>query len=330
MTNLEVSPDYLTSLSNRMGTWVGETLEPAMAAVPNEWTTDGTLVASAAGSALLGAAGGGIVNFNGLKGGYDDLMKQDFKVKGFSFKGAEAYQAAWIVADLYSIYSKLKSGDHWGAALAAIGIIPRFSSILAERDGIKDLLKSSGGTTDILDYTGYALTGIGLCFGIGITDTGEDFTAGANKFADGGAALRQLMPESEWSGDASTGYGESVEQLQKLMTDMAAADAQMADILRSEEEQLQLTRNIITTAKKAVAYAVPAAITIYLSPALGGPAASQVFQTSVSVGVFATAVGAVGSQLNLSYRNGAQVHSQQQLYGRVQNEAERLLQRLSA
>jgi hypothetical protein len=312
-----------------MNAWVGEALEPAMSAVPGDWTGDGIRVASAAGSAILGAAGGAIVYFDELKGGYDDLMGKKFDIKGFSFKGSEAYQAAWVLSDLYSIYSKLESGDHWGAALAAIGIIPRFMSIAAERDGIEELFKSGGGTTQILDYTSYALTGIGFCFGVGVSDRGEDFTGGADRFGDGGAALRQLMPESDWRGTASTGYGDAVTQLQKLMVDMAAADTHMANILQLEEDQLQVTRNIITTANKAVAYAKPMAMAIYLSPELGGPPASNVFQTSVSVSAFATAVGAIGNQLNLSYFNGEQVRSQQQQYSRVQSEADSLHQRLS-
>lgn len=299
-----------------------------MAAVPGDWTGDGIRVASAAGSVLLGAAGGGITNFGSLKGGYDDLMGKKFDIKGFSFKGAEAYQAAWILSDLYSIYSKLESGDHWGAAMAAIGIIPRFMSIAGERDGIEDLFKKADGTTKILDYTSYALTGIGFCFGVGVTDKGEVFTGGAGRFTDGSAALAKIMPESDWQGDASTGYGEAVTQLQKLMVDMAAADTQVANILQAEEDQLQMTRNMIITANKAVSYAKPMAMAIFLSPELGGPAASEVFQTSVSVATFGTAVGAIGNQLNLSYHNGAQVHSQQQQYSRVQRDAESLHQRL--
>jgi hypothetical protein len=257
-------------------------------------------------------------------------MGKNFNVKGLSFKGSEAKQAGLIIYDLYTIYSKLEKGDHWGAALAAIGIIPKFMSIAAERDGIQDLFKSAGGATQILDYTSYALIGIGLCFGVGITDKGEVFTGGAGRFSDGSAALRQLMPESDWSGAASTGYGEAVTQLQKLMADMAAVDTQMANILRAEEDQLQVTRNIITTANKAISYAIPTAIAIYLSPELGGPPASEIFQTSVSVSVFATAVGAIGNQLSLSYGNGEQVNLRQQEYDYLQSEAAKLHQRLSA
>jgi EspA/EspE family len=329
VTDLAVSPEYLTSLSKGMNAWVGEALEPAMAAVPGDWTADGIRVAAAAGSAILGAAGGAIVYFDELKGGYDKLMATKFDIKGLS-KGSQAYQAAWVLADLYTIYSKMQGGDYWGAALAAIGMIPRFMSISADHYKIDELFADAGGTTQILDYTGYALTGIGFCFGVGVTDKGEDFTRGAGRFGDGGAALRRLMPESDWQGAASTGYGEKVTQLQKLMADMAAADTQMANILQLEEDQLEVTRNIILTANKVVAAAVPVAMAIYLSPELGGPAASNIFQTSVSVSAFATAVGAIGNQLNLSYFNGEKVKSQQLQYSRVQTAANSFVQTISA
>lgn len=329
MADLKVSPDYLTKLSSRMGAWVSESLEPAIAAVPGEWASDGMLVASAVGNAILGAAGGAGMNFDKLKGGYDAVMKKDFNVKGFSFTGSQAYQAGWMLYDLYTIYSKLESGDPWGAALAALGIIPRFISIAGERDGMDALFKSGGGTTEILDYTSYALIGVGLCFGVGISDQKEVFTGGADQSSAGSAALRQLMPESDWQGSASTGYGETVAQLQELMDNMSAADTQLANILQLEEDQLQVTRNIITTAKKTIAYAKPMAMAIHLSPQLGGPPASNVFQTSTAVATFAAAVGGIGNQLNLSYLNGEQVKSQQQQYLSLQSEEDRISQRLS-
>jgi hypothetical protein len=335
MTDLDVSPEYLASLSNRMNTWVTDNLTPAVAAVPTEWTMDSTLVASAAGSALIGAAGGAIVNFDSLTTGYDEFVKRGFEFdfdtsSNVDFNGAEAMQGGWILKDFYSIATLLASGDYWGAALEAIGMIPRYVSIIQERDGTKALFDSTGGTTAILDYTGYALTGLGYCVGLGVDDQKEVFTDGAKRFDDGGAAMRQLMPGSDWQGSASTGYGEVVTQLGKLMSDMAAADVRIAEILQAEEDQLQVTRNVISAAQNALTFAVPIAIAIYVNPELGGPPASTAYQAKFAAATFASVVGAIGNQLRLSYTNGEQVHAEKEKYTRVLNEAGGLQRRLSA
>ena len=324
-----------------MGAWSANNLIPAVAAVPSEWTDDSTIWGSAAGAALIAALGGGLVGYDGLKSEYDSFKeaKKDITLPGGrpqqkmtikDVSGNQAMQVAYILADFYSIYSALQTGDIWRAAVSAVDVVPRMGAIASDRAGWDALFKSKDVTTAILDYTGYALMGLEYCFGFMARDRGELFTDGAKQFRDGNAALRQLMPDAQWTGSASTGFGEAVAQLQKLASDMADTDARMAEVLRVEEDQLIQTRNIINTAKRTLSFAVIPAKVIWASPNLGGPPASEVFQYASATAALATAALGIANQLGLSYNNGQLVSGQgQEQYATVIDAAEALYATLS-
>jgi EspA/EspE family len=319
MENLVVSSEYLTTLSKQMGEWRSGNVEPAVAAVPGDWTTEG-IVGLATGGAVAIAAGAAA----GYK--YSDFAAKKFTVKGMSFKGQEAVLVANLAITGYSIYSDLSRGNYWAAALDTLSLVPQGINLAITRNGLKDLLESAGETAVILERTGYCLTGLYYSAGLA-SDVGEDFTDGAKQFGDGSAALRQLMPTSQWTGTASTSYAEVVGQLQTLMDDMARADAQMANILRVEMDQLIMTRNIISTARKLIEVAIPTALALYFIPEVG-PGLSQAFQISVAATALATALGALANQLVWCADNGSRVDSRKAEYEAVKNKADELYAKL--
>jgi hypothetical protein len=319
MVDLEVSPEYLATLSKQMDKWTTDKLAPAVGAVPVDWD-DWTALKIVGGATALagGIAIGGAIGYN-----WSSMMAKQFTVKGFSFTGEQAWAIVGFAKTGYSIYGKLSSGAYYEAALSTVSLIPQGINLAMMRTGVKDLLKSAGVATPILDYSDYVLTGLTYACG-NSDDAGEAFTDGAKKYGDGSAALQQLMPKSEWTGAASTQYAEVVTQLRTLMGDIAKADTQMANILQAELDQLKLTRNVLGTASKIISLAIPIALALYSSPA-GGPAKSKAFQIKIAASTLGVALAAVGVQVNLSFENGAKMDAHRATYEAAQKAADKLL-----
>jgi hypothetical protein len=319
MANLAVSSEYLTTLSEQMAEWRSRQVESAIAAVPGDWTTEGIVGLAIGGTGAI--VGGGAAGYK-----YSDFAAKKFTVKGMSFKGEEVVLVANLAVTGYSIYSDLSSGNYWAAALDTLSLIPQGINLGATHNGLKELLQNAGGTTVILERTSYLLQGLYYSAGLA-SDVGEDFKDGAKQFSDGSAALRQLMPTSQWTGTASTSYAEVVRQLQTLMGDLAIADTQMANALRAEMDQLIITRNIIATARKTIELAIPAAVTLYFTPVVG-PELSEAFQVVIASSAVASTFGALANQLIWCEENARRVDSQKAKYEAVQNKAHELYAKL--
>ncbi|WAJ45419.1 EspA/EspE family type VII secretion system effector [Mycobacterium sp. Aquia_216] len=319
MANLVVSPEYLTTLSKQVSEWSNSDVGSAVAAVPGDWTTEGIVGLATGGAAAI--AVGGMAAYK-----YSDFAAKKFTVKGTSFTGEEVVLIASLAATGYSIYSDLASGNYWAAALDTLSLVPQGINLAMTHSGLNDLIKTLGTTTVILQRTGTCLQGLNFTVGLA-NDVGEDFTDGAEQFNNGSAAVRQLMPTSEWTGIASDSYAETVVQLQTLMGDMARVDAQMADVFRAEMDQLIITRNLIATARKLIEVAIPIAIALDFIPEIG-PEISEAFQVSVAAIALSTAVGAIASQMLFSADNGAQVDTQKAEYEAVQKRADALYAKL--
>jgi len=339
MEELVVSPEYLTALSKQMRTWQSDDLEPAIAAVPADWTAAGISLTAVGGAAAVGGAVVGIAFGKKLNAKWESLMAKDFSLKKFSFTGQEAYNVTQMANAGYTIYLQLSSGDYWGASLTVVGLIPQVIEIRNIRSGFAKTIEAAGAVTKILESTAYGLQGMDFCFGpagglgnlsagLGIdSDAGEVFTVGAKQFIAAGEQLHKLMPNSQWVGAAATAYAEDVGELQQLMKDMAAADDEMAAVLQTEMDQLQLTHNLIGTASTAISVAIPAALALYTVP-VTGPEMSQAFQIAVSFGATVTAIVATANQLNLCYYNGKKMDVEAERYSAAKNMADALYRSL--
>lgn len=336
MQDLVVCSEYLTTLSKQMHAWQSDELEPAIAAVPADWTTAGITLLAVGGAATVG----GIAGKFALSKKFDALMEKNFTVKKFSFTGQEAYNIGQLANAGYTIYLQLSSGNYWGASLAVLDTIPQIIEIYSIRSGFKQKVEAAGAVTKILEYTGFGLSGADLCFGpagalgnvsagLGLdSDEGEVFVAGAEQFVEGGEDLHTFMPDdSEWSGAAATAYAEDIRELQQIMNDMAAADEQIATVLEMEMGQLELTHNLIGTANTAVGLAIPAALALYIVPEIG-PEMSKAFQIAVSFAATVTAIVAMANQLNLCYHNGKEMDADGERYRAAKNRADALYRKL--
>lgn len=335
MEDLVVSSEYLTKLSKQMRTWQSDELEPAIAAVPADWTAAGISLTAIGGAAAVGGAVVGIAFGKKLNAKFEGLMTKEFSLKKFSFTGQEAYNVAQMANAGYTIYLQLSSGDYWGASLTIVGLLPGIIEIRNIRSGFAKKIEAAGAVTKILEYTAYGLQGVDLCFGpatvlgnvsagLGIdSDMGEVFTVGATRFTEAGEKLRQLVPDSQWTGAAAAAYAEDVRELQTLMNDMAAADSQMAAILEEETDQLQLTHNLFGSASTAISVAIPAALALYTVP-VSGPEMSQALQIGVSFAATVTALAAMANQLNLSYHNGKKMDVESERYQAAKKMADAL------
>lgn len=335
MDDLVVSSEYLAELSTQMRTWQSDELEPAIAAVPADWTAAGISLTAIGGAVAVGGVAAGIAFGQKLNTKFEGLMAKEFSLKKFSFTGQEAYNVAQMANAGYTIYLQISSGDYWGASLTVIGLLPGIIEIRNIRSGFAKTIEAAGAVTKILEYTAYGLQGVDLCFGpamvlgnvsagLGIDgDAGEVFTVGATRFSEAGEELQKLLPDSQWIGTAATAYAEDVKELQTLMHDMAAADNQMATILQTEADQLQLTHDLFGSASTAISVAIPAALALYTIP-VTGPEMSQALQIGVSFAATVTTIVAMANQLNLSYHNGKKMDAESERYRAAKKMADTL------
>ncbi|WP_234796627.1 EspA/EspE family type VII secretion system effector [Mycolicibacterium porcinum] len=154
---------------------------------------------------------------------------------------------------------------------------------------LKNFAKGAG--TPIINAGLIALTMESNMLGFGRPEDGARFTEGANHFVDAHSTLLRSAPPGDWTGDASTAYGDRNKEQQARAADMSSTDSAIQKVIAAEADQVGKTRDFVSQMQTILSLSIVPALAAKAIPYVG-----QVVSTAIEVAAVAGTVPAATVQ----------------------------------